>query len=121
MKPLRVLCLFVASLLLSGCASNSTTFTPAGAPSQTVGQVEFYDSAPARPHAVLGVIEDHRGNGLHSRATLAADISARARAAGGDAVVLLSCDEEIKGYATTDSLVVPIKKIHRRYQVLKWK
>jgi hypothetical protein len=122
----------VLVLLVASCAS--TTYTALGTPDRVVEGVEFYETVtPARPYSTLGIIEDTRGtSGLVNLIGRYADIARKARAAGGDAVLLESANTK-----TTAARVVQERSANpaqpstaridydesttRRFQVLKWK
>jgi hypothetical protein len=95
----------LTSVLLVSCAT--TNFTEyrgesvvrgKGGAVRKVEGIDFWENGdPNRKYRILGVIDDTRGDGLISRARKDTDIAEVARQYGGDAVVLIGSDREIRG------------------------
>ncbi len=58
---------------------------------------------PPRRFQVLGIIQDNRPGGLIPMAQMKHDIVAKARQSGGDAVILVSSESQLRGYYTSGS------------------
>ena len=58
---------------------------------------------PPRRFQVLGIIQDNRPGGLIPMAQLKHDIVAKARQSGGDAVILVSSESQLRGYYTSSN------------------
>ena len=97
---------------LVGCASTefrsyeaqSNVYTGSGGKKTVVDGIEFWKNGdPPRKLKVVGVIDDDRNGGWIQGMMLEGDIAAKALAAGGDAVILLSSDAYGSGYYTNGS------------------
>ncbi len=93
MKYLELI-LLGATLALSACAtdyytySGSPVYTGQGGASKNVNGVDFWIlGTPPRKFRIIGYIEDSRKRGIIEMATRDPNIAAKAKAAGGDAVI----------------------------------
>lgn len=124
MKTLNLLVVALTSALLVSCST--TRFTEyrgasvlqgKGGTVRTVEGIDFWENGePDRKYRILGIIDDTRGEGLISRAGKDSDIAKVARQYGGDAVVLIGSDREIRGVYYGD---VDYRRI-RKFLVVKY-
>jgi hypothetical protein len=108
MKTFCWLALGVSLVMLASCATtNYETFASrnnvvvhgqGGTSSETDGMAIWDNGEPPRDFVILGVIDDDRPGGLIPMARLKGDVVKKAKAAGGDALVLLHSDSQIAGY-----------------------
>ena len=91
---------------------------------------------PPRRFKVLGIIQDERPGGLIPMARLKHDIIKKARENGGNAVIFVSSESQLRGYYTTShataydygnsataygsSLTMPITRRSSTYVVIKY-
>src|ERR1700741_1634067 len=94
MKHLKLI-LLGAPLALSACSttyytySGSPVYTGKGGASKNVSGVDFWVlGTPPRKFRIIGYIEGSRKRGIIETATRDPNIAAKAKAAGGDAVIL---------------------------------
>src|SRR5258708_2674698 len=93
MKRIKMI-LMTATLVLSACATDyysyagSPVYTGQGGASKNVNGVDFWVlGTPPRKFRIIGYIEDSRKRGIIEMATRDPNIAAKAKAAGGDAVI----------------------------------
>lgn len=75
-----------------------------GGEKKVVGGIEFWlDGSPPHRFQILGTIQDERHKtgliGAIAMSSLEADVAKAARAAGGDAVILMGEQDNVQGYA----------------------
>jgi hypothetical protein len=101
------LALFVSGLsLLDGCytpvfsaASSPKTFTGTGGVSHSFDGVEVWTfGSPERPFQIIGWLYDERQTGAISTNTFELNIAEAAKKAGGDGVILLRSDTQLRYY-----------------------
>jgi hypothetical protein len=93
MKYIKLI-LFGATLALSACSttyytySGSPVYTGKGGASKNVNGIDFWVlGTPPRKFRIIGYIEDSRKRGIIENATRDPNVAAKAKAAGGDAVI----------------------------------
>jgi hypothetical protein len=98
------LILLAATLALAGCStpyytySGSPVYTGKGGVSKNVNGIDFWViGTPTRKFRVIGYIEDSRKRGIIENATRDPNVAAKAKAAGGDAVIRTGDFEEYVG------------------------
>jgi hypothetical protein len=109
MKTIRLIVLG-AALALSACSttyytySGSPVYTGQGGASKNIGGVDFWVmGTPPRKFRIIGYIEDSRKRGLIENATRDPNVAAKAKAAGGDAVIRTGDFEQYVGSVSTAS------------------
>jgi hypothetical protein len=107
MKHLKLI-LLGATLALSACSttyytySGSPVYTGKGGASKNVSGVDFWVlGTPPRKFRIIGYIEDSRKRGIIETATRDPNIAAKAKAAGGDAVILTGNFEQYVATVST--------------------
>lgn len=96
----------LVSLVLAGCQTTefkqyegASVQQGSGGTKTVVDGVDIWDNGtPPRRYKVLGIVEDERSGGSLFMASQRSDIAKKARAAGGDAAILISNDSQIQGY-----------------------
>jgi len=93
MKYIKMI-LLGATLALSACSttyytySGSPVYTGQGGASKNVNGIDFWViGTPPRKYCIIGYIQDSRKAGIIEMATRDSNIAAKAKAAGGDAVI----------------------------------
>jgi hypothetical protein len=101
--------IFLLTALFSGLvvSCSSTHFMEYRGPNVVQGKggtlrvvdgVDFWENGdPDRKYKILGLIDDTRGDGLISRMGKDSDIANRAKKHGGDAVIFIANDRELRG------------------------
>lgn len=73
---------------------------------RVVEGVDFWENGdPDRKYKILGVIDDSRGDGLISRMGKDSDIANKAKEHGGDAVIFIGSDRELRGVDLSSGVV----------------
>jgi len=111
MKMYPALFLSVSFFMLASCATtnyeafesrtNAVVHGQGGTESETNGMAIWDAGEPPRDFIILGFINDDRPGGLIPMAELKGDIVKKARAVGGDAVILIHSDSQVAGYYST--------------------
>jgi hypothetical protein len=93
-----------ATLALSACSttyytySGSPVYTGQGGASKNVNGIDFWViGTPPRKFRIIGYVEDSRKRGLIENATRDPNVAAKAKAAGGDAVIRTGDFEQYVG------------------------
>ncbi len=104
MKIRMVFTLLIATVLLAGCSSpkfsgysGSEVFQGTGGGTErTVDDIQFWEHGePGRRYRILGVIDHgHKHGYFSSFGSTDSDIAKVARARGGDAIILVTKDQE---------------------------
>jgi hypothetical protein len=99
--------------LIASCSS--TTFTEYRGGSEVQGRggtlrvldgVDFWENGdPDRKYKIVGIIDDSRGDGLISRMGKDTDIANKAKQHGGDAVIFIGSDRELRGVDLSSGIV----------------
>lgn len=97
--------LLIITVSLQGCSTTSYSEYRGssireghGGTVRTVNGIDFWENGtPDRKYKIVGVIDDSRGEGLISRSSKDSDIAAEAKARGGDGVIFVNSDRELKG------------------------
>jgi hypothetical protein len=113
---MKVFVFFLAALfsgLVTSCSS--TKFMEYRGPNIVQGKggtlrvvdgVDFWENGdPDRKYKILGVIDDSRGDGLISRIGKDSDIANKAKEYGGDAVIFIGSDRELRGVDLSSGVV----------------
>ena len=102
--------LLAVALTLSGCSteyyiySGSPIYTGQGGASKNVSGIDFWVmGTPPRKFRIIGYIEDSRKRGIIENATRDPNVAAKAKAAGGDAVIRTGDFEQYVGTVSTAS------------------
>ena len=121
MKKLSSLLVLIALSLTIGCANTvykqyegkNTVFEGKGGTKVVVDGIEIWDNGePPSKFKLLGIIDDSRPGGLIPMARQHSDMAKKAREAGGDAIIQLSSETQIKGYHTTSQTSFYYGKFH---------
>jgi hypothetical protein len=109
MKYIKLI-LLGASLALSACSttyytySGSPVYTGQGGASKNVSGIDFcVIGTPPRKFRIIGYIEDSRKRGIIESATRDPNVAAKAKEAGGDAVIRTGDFEQYVATVTTAS------------------
>ena len=149
LAKIALLSVFVA-FIVAGCTHtdflryegrSDVYFEGAGGARTVVDGIDFWEHGdPPRRYQLLGYIHDDRSRGLIPQLQKRGDIAAKAREAGGTAVMLLSSGQTINGFvgsgfgnatatsygnrttatATGTSISVPVGRTDAQYAVIKY-
>ena len=112
MKYTNLLPSLIAVLVLSGCASTeyktyegrNTVYEGEGGTRSTINGIDFWENGePPRKFKIIGIIDDERPSGILAMAMQKGSIAKKAKAAGGDGVLLLSSGSQLRGVVTNAS------------------
>lgn len=142
---IRTFLVAAVALAASGCIT--TNYRPyegaapqvgTGGTRATVSGVDIWDDGtPPRKYIVLGIIDDKRSKGRIDQASFENDIAEKVREVGGDAAILSSREEAIRGYVssgsgqatvtrkgtiqgTSSGAVIPVGEVSSKIQVIRY-
>lgn len=127
-QVLRLLAVLAASILV-GCAT--TKFSAfegdgkihegSGGTREIVDGMEIWDHGnPPSRFRILGVIEDERPDGPISLSQLSQDVVKQARAIGGDALIRESNRSQLRGFVTSGTSNIPVRRNYATFAVIKY-